>query len=133
MSDRGVASTAAGASIARSGHRDPGPRREVWHIDDVRVRTGRGVATGHHGELFQGQIQDETGTLRRCLLSLPCSSLYSWVTFEPEDVPALAINPPHKVRTRAVIQLALRYLGAPGVGGTVTIDSNIPEGKGYGS
>jgi uncharacterized protein involved in propanediol utilization len=102
-------------------------------VDGVLVGMGRGVATAHHGELFQGQVRDSAGTLRRCLVSLPCMSLYSWVTFQPDASSVLSIDPARKSKTRAAIELTLDYLGAPAVGGLVTIVSNIEEGKGYGS
>lgn len=97
------------------------------------VNTGRGVATAHHGELFQGQIRDGAGALRRCLLSLPCTRLYSRVLFQPDGTDRLAIDPPHKIKTRKVVELVLDHLETPGVGGLATVETNIPEGKGYGS
>jgi uncharacterized protein involved in propanediol utilization len=102
-------------------------------ISGVLAGTGRGVATAHHGELFQGQIEDARGRLRRCLLSLPCSKLYSWIEFQPDDTGAIRVDPPHKHKTEAAIRMTLEHFKAGGVGGIATIESNIQEGKGYGS
>jgi uncharacterized protein involved in propanediol utilization len=111
----------------------PRPGAEVWRIADVLVSIGRGVATAHHGELFQGQIREAGGRLTRCLLSLPCTGLYSCVVFHPDDTGTPRVQPPHKKKTRLAIELTLEYLDAAGIGGTAVVESNIKEGKGYGS
>jgi uncharacterized protein involved in propanediol utilization len=97
------------------------------------VSVGYGVATGHCGELFQGQIGDGTGRLRRCLMSLPCPVLFSQVTFEPALDGAISVEPRHKYKVHAVIRETLEYLNAPYLGGRAFVESNICEGKGYGS
>lgn len=102
-------------------------------IDQVTVGTGCGVATAHHGEILQGQIVDSIGRARQCLVSLPCTRLYSRVTFHPDGTNVLKVEPPGKHKTRAVMELALEYFGTPGVGGVAGVESNIEEGKGYGS
>jgi uncharacterized protein involved in propanediol utilization len=93
--------------------------------------TGRSIA--QHGELFQGQVEDESGELRRCLVSLPCQKMHSQVMFYPDRSGSFRVNPPHKQKALKAAQLTLTYLDAEEVYGTVSIQSAVPESKGYGS
>lgn len=106
-----------------------------WPILDDRsvLRTGRGRSIAQHGELFQGQVEDETSALRRCLVSLPCRALYSEVTFQPGTNGALCITPPHKKKARKAVELTLSHLHASGAGGEISVQSSVPEAKGCGS
>jgi uncharacterized protein involved in propanediol utilization len=107
--------------------------REVsFERHDTR-RVGRAVCYGHHGELFQGQIEDVSGRRRRCLVSLPCVSLRTEVTVEPGLSSGWRIAPAHKAKTLRAVELTAAFLGAPDLGGTIAVSSNIEEGKGYGS
>jgi uncharacterized protein involved in propanediol utilization len=99
--------------------------------DVIRIGNGRSVA--QHGELFQGQIEDGQLRKRRCLVSLPCSCLYSTATFRPLLDDTLHVDPPYKQKARRVVDLALRHFDADIRGGHLVIQSNIPEAKGYGS
>src|SRR5205807_3828584 len=96
-------------------------------------RIGLGKSIGQFGELFQGQIEEDDDQFRRCLLSLPCKSLYSSVLFAPVERGPLTVDPPHKRKTKRVVELALAHLDIPTAGGTITVSSNIPEAKGCGS
>jgi len=103
-------------------------------LDDLRpLRTGKGRSIAQHGELFQGQIEDEASTLRRCLVSLPCRALYSQVTFQPDASGSLRVTPSHKKKARKAVELALAYLNASGTGGEISVESAVPEAKGCGS
>jgi uncharacterized protein involved in propanediol utilization len=95
-------------------------------------KCGRGISIAQYGELFQGEIG--SGKQRtRCLLSLPCKELVSQVAFDADQSGFLFIKPPHKQKTKKVVELTLRYLGAPQIGGFISVESNIPEAKGCGS
>src|SRR5262245_7380707 len=96
----------------------------------LRLRPATGVATAHYGELFQGQIEDETGQQRRCLVSLPCDSLFSKVVFRPQFTADLTIKPERKHKAERAARLTLERFNATYIGGDVTIFSNIEEGKG---
>lgn len=97
------------------------------------VRVGRGRSIAQHGELFQGQIEDQSGRHRRCLLSLPCNALYSEACFEPDWNSDLAVYPAHKQKAKKAVELTLGYLNALPMGGVLRIETNITEAKGYGS
>ena len=113
-------------AVQRSGEFSPLPSSFV-----TRIGYGRSVA--QHGELFQGQIEDFQMRRRRCLISLPCNCLYSTATFQPLIDDPVNVYPPHKEKARRVVELTLRHCGAQVRGGHLTIQSNIPEAKGYGS
>jgi uncharacterized protein involved in propanediol utilization len=97
------------------------------------VSNGHGVCGAHHGELFQGQIVDQAGVQRRCLVSLPCNQLYSKVLFRPNLTGTIEVAPAHKTRAKRTAELILAYLNLSFIGGRLEIDSNIVEGKGNGS
>ncbi len=99
----------------------------------VELRTGSGVSVAQHGEIMQGQIEDGGYRRHRCLVSLPCNLLYSKVTFVPSTTNPLTVEPVHKEKVKRVVELTLRLLELDGIGGTLRVDSNIEEGKGYGS
>jgi uncharacterized protein involved in propanediol utilization len=96
-------------------------------------RIGYGVSIGQHGELFQGQIRDGNAQLRRCLVSLPCDGLFSKVTFIPNASQELRVEPSHKWKVKRIVELTLAHFPDVRVGGLVRVESNIREGKGYGS
>lgn len=103
-------------------------------MNDIRVlRTGKGRSIAQHGELFQGQIEDERGELHRCLVSLPCRVLHSEASFQPDESGTLQVSPSHKCKAQRVVQLTLAYLDVAAVGGKITIKSAVPEAKGCGS
>lgn len=86
-----------------------------------------------HGELIQGQFQDHNQQCRRFLISLPCDLLCSTVTFAPVFGERLTVEPAHKMKICKVVELTLEKLGFSQLGGTILVESNITEGKGYGS
>lgn len=96
-------------------------------------RPAKGRSIAQHGELFQGQIEDETNCRRRCLLSLPCKALYSEATFTPDSTRILTVHPVHKRKAKRVVELTLEYLNTELRGGIISIQSTVPEAKGYGS
>lgn len=110
-------------AAARSGNGSDGPL----------LRTGKGRSIAQHGELFQGQVEDETNQLRRCLISLPCNALYSEATLVPDMTGIFRVNPSYKSKVKRAAELTRDYLKMPKIGGTITVESTIPEAKGYGS
>jgi len=96
------------------------------------VRVGHGVSIGHHGELFQGQTEDHGGERRRCLVSLPCNRFISRARFSPSEGDRIEVSPGKKKAERA-FRLTLEHFNAHNIGGKLTLQSNIPERKGYGS
>lgn len=99
----------------------------------MALRIGTGESTAHHGELFQGQIEDRNSRRRRCLVTLPCPRLCAKAVFHPQRNCGIQVFPAQKEKARRVLELALPILGTPDVGGVLSIESNIVEGKGYGS
>jgi uncharacterized protein involved in propanediol utilization len=95
--------------------------------------TGSGRSIAQHGELFQGLIEDRSNRRRRCLVSLPCSAMYSEATFSPDASGSIGVSPSHKKKSRQAADLTLAYLKAKDIGGVLNICSTIPEGKGLGS
>lgn len=114
-------------------------------LEDLEVSPGRESAAGvipavvrrrciaQHGELIQGQLQDHNQRRRRFLISLPCDRLCSTVTFAPAFGERLTVEPVHKTKIRKVVELTLEVVGFSQLGGTILVESNITEGKGYGS
>lgn len=96
-------------------------------------RTGTGRSIAQHGELFQGQIEDANNSHRRCLVSLPCPSMYSQVTYRPDMSGTFRVIPAHKQKTRTVVELAIAFLDLPYTGGDIVVESTVPEAKGCGS
>jgi uncharacterized protein involved in propanediol utilization len=99
----------------------------------VELKTGLGISPAQHGEIMQGQIEDGGYRRHRCLVSLPCNLLYSKVTFIPAAAALLTVEPAHKEKVKRVVELTLRRFDLEGIGGSLSVESNIEEGKGYGS
>jgi uncharacterized protein involved in propanediol utilization len=95
--------------------------------------TGKGRSIAQHGELFQGQIEDSESVHRRCLVSLPCRSMYSEVTYRPDMSGEYRVLPAHKKKTRTVVELAVAFMHLPYTGGEIVVESTVPEAKGCGS
>jgi uncharacterized protein involved in propanediol utilization len=52
---------------------------------------------------------------------------------QPDPDTPLSVCPGHKLKAIGVVELTFAHLGMAGLGGTITVQSNIPEAKGYGS
>jgi len=128
-----TAPTALRAELAV--YRTPADHVAIRHrtcASHLAARVGRSIA--QYGEILQGQMEGRNGSgKRRFLVSLPCDRLYSEVTFAASADGELRLHPQHKLKVKAVVELTLRRLGYDGMGGSVTVDSNIREGKGCGS
>lgn len=114
----------------------PQPRRprmsDIVHAN-LEPATGRGAATGHHGELLQGLFLGDEGRLLPGLVTLPLGSLRSTATFTPTATGSVdTLDTSMEKAARAAI-LTLHFLQRHELGGTVDIHSNIPRGRGLGS
>lgn len=100
----------------------------------TRSGGGVGIAFGHHGEILQGVFEDTAGQLCRGLVTLPCYDLVSRATFAvSQDDSEIRLRPAGRWKAGRAARLALDHLGFEGVGGTLTVESSIPNGYGYGS
>jgi uncharacterized protein involved in propanediol utilization len=93
---------------------------------------GSGIGSGHYGELLQGEVRDDCGRLRRCLVTLPCSLLRSEAQFTVA-MGAVQVQPASKVKAKRAAELTLEHFNLQGMGGMLRVQSNIAEGKGNGS
>jgi uncharacterized protein involved in propanediol utilization len=88
-----------------------------------------GIAFGTFGELLQGRLPDGN---RDFLITSPiarCSVAAFWPDPERSDV---QVVPGSKLKSLRAAQLALARGDVP-MGGTLVIDSDLPEGKGFAS
>lgn len=124
-----------GIGARRIGETGGAPRaaRARLRREDVTLATGVGTSIAQHGELLQGQLEDRGRRRRRFLVSLPCDRLHSTVTFVPRAGAELTVEPEHKKKVCNVAQLTFAHFGLEHVGGSLRVESNIIEGKGYGS
>lgn len=102
-------------------------------LKETSLKTGRGAAAAHHGEIFQGVLEGASGRLQRGLVSLPCSIFKSEATFYPDLSGVVRVDPVWKVKTQNAVKLALDFLGKSGWGGLLKTRSNVPVGWGLGS
>lgn len=98
-----------------------------------RIRVGYGMATAHHGELFQGVVTGKGGQLHRSLVSLPCKVFKSNAIFIASENSEVIVEPTWKVKSRRAVEVALAYSGLEKWGGRLQISSDIPVGWGLGS
>lgn len=87
----------------------------------------------HHGEILQGVFRNDDGRLHRGLLTLPLAGKVSHVTFWPDDGPGIRTRPEGRAKAARAARLALNELGHLNAEGSLTIESTIPLGCGYGS
>ncbi|HEY8472071.1 MAG TPA: hypothetical protein VIL37_05480 [Natronosporangium sp.] len=106
----------------------------VFHPPGSKV--GVGYAPAHHGELLQGAFTDDTGRLRRALVTLPVPGRRSVAVFHPSQHHWGIVGTPEQTLVRRAAILTLRELcrhPAPAKGGQLEITSDIPRGIGMGS
>ena len=90
---------------------------------------GVGTAFGTFGELLQGRLPERDGDF---LVTLPVAR-WTRATFRPDAAAAgVSVSPPHKTKALRLAGLILQECGQP-VGGLLTVNSVIPEGKGLAS
>ncbi|MBZ9772272.1 GHMP kinase [Mesorhizobium sp. CO1-1-8] len=95
--------------------------------------TGRAEAMGHHGELVQGLFEDTGGSLKRALVSLPCPDLRARASFQPDEGNRIISFPPDRQKALRAAELTAAAFGPKGMGGALSLESNIPIGRGMGS
>jgi uncharacterized protein involved in propanediol utilization len=88
---------------------------------------------GHHGELVQGVFEDTGGHLKRALVSLPCPDLRSKASFQPDDSNRVITFQPDRHKALRAAELTVAAFGPEGMGGALSVESNIPIGRGMGS
>lgn len=96
-------------------------------------RAGQASTTAHHGEILQGVVEGEDGSLRHGLVTLRCRIFSSEATFEPGGGGAVAVEPGWKVKALRAAELTLARYGRSGRGGLLAVRSNIPPCWGLGS
>ncbi|WP_443032738.1 GHMP family kinase ATP-binding protein [Streptomyces sp. BA2] len=98
------------------------------------VGTGVGTAFGTFGELLQGVLPEEDGDF---LVTLPVAR-WTMATFRREPgCGDVTVRPAGKTKAlqlaRTICELAERHTGLTSAGGTLHVNSVIPEGKGLAS
>ncbi|MEU5883719.1 hypothetical protein [Spirillospora sp. NPDC047279] len=92
-------------------------------------RAGVGTAFGTFGELLQGVLPERDGDF---LVTLPIAR-WTLATFRPDPASGrLEVRPGHKTKALRLAQMIVEELPRP-VGGLLTVESMIPEGKGLAS
>lgn len=94
---------------------------------------GYAEAIGHHGELVQGLFEDTGVHFRRALVSLPCRHLKTRASFRAQVDQPVTVSQPHCQKALRAAQMTLGAFGPEGMGGILSVDSNIPIGRGMGS
>ncbi|MGW7316781.1 GHMP family kinase ATP-binding protein [Streptomyces sp. NPDC054854] len=90
---------------------------------------GTGTAFGTFGELLQGVLP---GTERHFMVTFPVAAWSTAVFRHAPDSEGFVVWPPHKRKAVRIAELALAAAGLGG-GGSLTLDSELPEGKGMAS
>lgn len=103
--------------------------RTLNPVQNEQGKQGVGQSFGTFGELLQGVLADNHLDF---LVTLPIGA-YSHATFmaDPES-DTIQVVPPHKEKSRKLAVRVMQELGRF-VGGTLTIFSDLPEGKGMAS
>jgi uncharacterized protein involved in propanediol utilization len=97
-------------------------RRGFWQV-------GRGEAFGTFGELLQGVLLEENLDF---LVTFPIQA-FSRATFVPEPGGnVVTVQPAGKVKSRLMAQIIVEHFGLQ-CGGLLTLQSDLPEGKGLAS
>jgi uncharacterized protein involved in propanediol utilization len=112
------------------------PRRRRSAGGGLPTEVGQGFAPAHHGELLQGVFEDDTGQLRRGLVTLPHARLGTRAVFFPSQSHWGIVGTPELTKVRRAAMLALREFSThptPAKGGQIQIFSNVPRGIGMGS
>jgi L-threonine kinase len=97
-------------------------------MERVMMAIGEARAPGTCGELVQGRFADGTDFL----VTLPIDV---WSTVQVTVVPDLpvTVHPASRAKTRQAVRLALDALGRPDMGARVSVESDLPVGKGMAS
>lgn len=97
-------------------------------VNFMEHKVGHGFANGTFGELLQGILPNH----RSFMVTFPIN-LFSYATFVPNNLSShLSIYPRTKKKSAIMAKLILEYFQIH-IGGSLTINSEIPEGKGLAS
>ncbi|MEI5992056.1 hypothetical protein A5881_003612 [Enterococcus termitis] len=95
----------------------------------MNIKIGKGVAHASFGELLQGRLPEND---RSFLVTLPID-MFAKATFYPNpNKPEIIIIPDYKKKALKAINILKKSIEND-LGGTVYVDSNIPECKGLSS
>jgi uncharacterized protein involved in propanediol utilization len=100
-------------------------------VDLTAVRIGTAWAPIHHGEIVQGSFRVD-GRIRRGLVTLPCPLYRSQAKFIPESSGGVRVRSVWREKARRAAELTLLEI-APGTGGCLEVDSDVPLCRGMGS
>lgn len=101
--------------------------------DGSAPQMGCGRAVAHHGEIFQGAVEEDGGGLRHGLVSLRCKIFSSDASFVPDGGGAVVVEPGWKVKAKRAAELTLARFYPGCRGGRLFVRSNIPPRWGLGS
>lgn len=97
--------------------------------DTIRPSVGRGSAFGTFGELLQGMLPESNLDF---LVTLPIEC-YTHATFVPDpQQTTITVTPAYKHKSHKLSHMILEWIGVS-YGGALTIESDLPEGKGFAS
>jgi uncharacterized protein involved in propanediol utilization len=88
---------------------------------------------GHHGELVQGLFEDTGGDMKRALVSLPCPDLRARASFRADQSNHIVTFHPDRQKALRAAEFTVAAFGPEGMGGALSLESNIPIGRGLGS
>lgn len=98
-------------------------------------RTGIATSPIHHGEIVQGAFRVD-GRIRRGLVTIPCELYWSTAEFAPAPGAGLSVAPQWRCKARRAAELTLRELEpllGGSLGGALSVSSDVPLGRGFGS
>jgi len=102
---------------------------EIKPPDPLILQEGIGVANGTFGELLQGALQ---GDNNHFLVTLPIQK-FSRAVFTPNDATKrITFTPSNKSKSLALLQKLVEHYGLS-IGGHLSIESELAEGKGLAS
>ncbi|MEO3790808.1 GHMP kinase [Nonomuraea sp. B10E15] len=109
---------------------DQGPRllEDLLPLPD----TAGSRVNAHHGEILQGVFHDGE-RLRRGLVTLPCPLYSTHATFMPTGDDGVTVRPGWRTKATRAAELTLSALGWPVPGGLLSLTSDIPLSRGFGS
>jgi uncharacterized protein involved in propanediol utilization len=98
-------------------------------FDPALLKPGIGIANGTFGELLQGALQNNDDHF---LVTLPIQK-FSTARFTPDACATrITVTPAHKTKSLKLVRKLLNHYGFS-IGGHLTIESELPEGKGLAS
>lgn len=102
---------------------------QIKHPDPLMLQEGIGVANGTFGELLQGALP---GDNNHFLVTLPIQK-FSRAVFTPNAAAkGVTVTPANKSKSLVLIQKLIDHYGLR-IGGHLSIESELPEGKGLAS